>query len=801
MRALLPFCLAGGLLVTGCAPDDHVEPVLPEAPPPAPPTPPLQGLPQWSDAATWAPAPIPVAGQDVVIPAGDTVVLNVSPPALAQLRVEGILIVSDTADVELRAQEILVSGHFRVGTESALHPRHFTITLSSGRGAPGVGTKVLAVLPGGTLDVHGARRLAWTRLASTADAGATSLQLERSHDWRIGDRIVIASTDFDPNHAEERLVTGGSGTHLLLDAPLVHRHWGVTQQVAGTSVDERAEVGLLTRNIVIRGDDESASGFGGHVISLAGATMRVEGAELYRMGQAGIVGRYPLHWHMAGSVPGQYVRQNAIWRTNLRCITIHGTDDAVAEDNVCYDHSGHGYFLEDGAESGNTLANNLGMVSRVPAVAVRVLPSDVTPATFWITNPANAVHHNHAAGSAGFGFWYALPAAPTGLSTGEPDAPRLTPLGSFRGNVAHSNVRNGLEVDGGPRPDGTTETTSYNPRVGAVSGGAIVPAVFEDFVGWKHRGRAVWLRGTGHRLRHAVLADNMIGATFASNETIVEDALIVGETANLTAVPNASFPIRGYEFYDGTVGATRVTFANFVPNGQRAASALGYNRNNGFAISTDNFGSSLTMVNANAVWLEDPKADKDGDKAALFRDVDGGMTGVPGHTVVANSPLLVTPSCTWRAAWNSWSCPHRYVQLQVRSDANEVVAPFGLARDGEAAVTLVGVPNAPTRAFMSVLPGSRYQVTWHGTAPTRPRVILSRVTEGDRVRVDLPYASVPGKVVRDYQANAPLAAAASLAEAEAASGDRWYRNPSTGLITVILFVRAGRTSTTVELQP
>src|SRR5690606_25704127 len=116
-------------------------------------------------------------------------------------------------------------------------------------------------------------------------------------------------------------------------------------------------------------------------------------------------------------------------------------------------------------------------------------------------------------GSTGFGFWYALPVAPTGLSTGQPDAPRLTPLGSFRGNVAHSNRRAGLQVDDGPRADGTTEVTSYTPRLGALSGGEPVPAIFEDFTGWKHRGRAVWLRGTAHRLRGAVLADNMIGAT------------------------------------------------------------------------------------------------------------------------------------------------------------------------------------------------------------------------------------------------------------------------------------------------
>ncbi|HRX19201.1 MAG TPA: G8 domain-containing protein [Gemmatimonadales bacterium] len=799
MRSLPTSVLLGALLLGGCATD---RPVGPSDPVPDPPGPPDPALPRWSDPATWAPAAMPGAGEDVTIPAGVTIVLDTTPPALGQLRIDGELLVSDSSDLELAAEEILVAGRLAAGTEALRHRHRFIITLSAGQGAERVGTKVLAVLAGGTLDLHGADRLGWTRLAATAEAGATSLRLRDAHDWRPGDRIVVASTDFDPNHAEELEVWGGSGTEVQLGQSLVHRHWGVTQQVAGRTVDERAEVALLTRNIVIRGDASSDGGFGGHVISLAGGTMRVEGVELYRMGQAGVIARYPLHWHMAGSVPGQYVRNNSIWRTNQRCITIHGTDDAEASGNVCYDHQGHGYFLEDGSESGNLIVGNLGLVSRVPAQAVRLLASDANPATFWLTHPANTVHDNHAAGSTGFGFWYALPVAPTGLSTGQPDAPRLTPLGSFRGNVAHSNRRAGLQVDDGPRADGTTEVTSYTPRLGALSGGEPVPAIFEDFTGWKHRGRAVWLRGTAHRLRGAVLADNMIGATFASSESWLEDALVIGETANQTAIPDPTFPIRGYEFYDGTVGARRVTFVNFMPTAQRPASALGYNRNNSFAISTANFGEAIALVNANAVWLEDPRADRDGDKAAVFRDIDGSVTGEPGRTVVANAPLLVGPSCTWRAEWNSWICPERYVQLQVRSDAGEAVAPLTLARgDGSAATALVGIPNAPSRAFMSVVPGRGYRVTWNGAQPLRPRLVLSRVAEGDRVRVDFPYPATPVRVVRDYQNGSPLPVASSLADAEAAGGDRWWRDPSTGLVTVILHVRSGRTSTTVELQP
>ena len=49
----------------------------------------------------------------------------------------------------------------------------------------------------------------------------------------------------------------------------------------GRKLDERAEVGLLTRNIVIRGDNVQAkSRMGGHVIVTDTAQARVDGVEL-----------------------------------------------------------------------------------------------------------------------------------------------------------------------------------------------------------------------------------------------------------------------------------------------------------------------------------------------------------------------------------------------------------------------------------------------------------------------------------------------------------------------------------------
>ena len=80
--------------------------------------------------------------------------------------------------------------------------------------------------------------------------------------------------------------------------------------------------------------------------------------------------------------------------------------------NICYNHLGHGYFLEDGIEHGNTIEGNLGILARTPVSGEQVLASDMRPATFWITNPANTYNGNVAAGSMGVGFWIALPLHP-----------------------------------------------------------------------------------------------------------------------------------------------------------------------------------------------------------------------------------------------------------------------------------------------------------------------------------------------------------------------------------------------------
>ena len=123
---------------------------------------------------------------------------------------------------------------------------------------------------------------------------------------------------------------------------------------------------------------------------------------------------YP-HWHLVGDADGQYIRNSAIHDTYSRCVTVHGTNNLVVENNVTFNNVGHCFFLEDGIETGNKFVRNLGIMTKChptkpciptnlaaegsragqPAGSVGqtngdgLIPSDNTVSTFWVTNPSN----------------------------------------------------------------------------------------------------------------------------------------------------------------------------------------------------------------------------------------------------------------------------------------------------------------------------------------------------------------------------------------------------------------------------
>src|SRR5262245_43338682 len=71
---------------------------------------------RWSRASTWPTGRVPAAGEDVTIPANTTVILDVTPPALGGLTINGKLAFA-AKNVQLSAKWIMLHGTLQVGTE------------------------------------------------------------------------------------------------------------------------------------------------------------------------------------------------------------------------------------------------------------------------------------------------------------------------------------------------------------------------------------------------------------------------------------------------------------------------------------------------------------------------------------------------------------------------------------------------------------------------------------------------------------------------------------------------------------
>ena len=721
---------------------------------------------KWSDAATWPNRKVPVAGDKVTIDAGKEVVLDVNTPELGGVTVNGKLSFANTADIELTTEWIMLHGELEIGTEKAPHTRKATITFTNNvkdediSGVGGTTDKVDRgiMLMGGTLNLHGDRTNTWTKLSGTAAAGATSIQVLNAAGWRVGDEIVLASTDFDPRQAERRTIATIRGNTITLDKKLDYMHFGKIT----FDVDERGEVGLLTRNIKLQASaDAEQSFYGGHVMAMVGSKMFVEGVEFNRMGQNMTLARYPIHWHLIGDAKGQYIKNASLHDTYNRCVTVHGTNFLRVENNVTYNTVGHCFFLEDGIEHGNEFIKNLAIQTKchtsldcVPTNLAAngerdsnrqnyrersfngktLLPSDNTVAAYWITNPDNSFIDNVAAGSDENGFWLSLPEHPQGAfkdsEVSKTIWPKRTPLRAFKGNVAHSNF-DGFMFDRNIYEDNTfgLATIPFLPLVNPADlDSEGVETHFESLTSYKNRNGGLWSRGDLFVFSDLKLADNAIGMTPSAGDlgssrfkTRLVDSLVVGETDNSgnprtpeevaygRSLPKKlipDFPIRGYEYYDYRDDVVNTTFVNFQDNDRRKTGALSWLLFASSGVSTGSTISGAKFVNAKPVYFPkiDSRFDNDnrggvGYRTLSIHDLDGSVTGIRDSHIMLhdgeNDSVVTDDTCKIQPTWNASVCTGDVGRLNLSDSRGE----------------LAGTVNIETRtarfAFLSGIGGNR----------------------------------------------------------------------------------------------
>ncbi|CAG9461071.1 unnamed protein product [Pedinophyceae sp. YPF-701] len=531
----------------------------------------------WSRLTTWGgtQAGVPVEGDSIIVPEGQTLVMDISPPRLRLILLEGDLEFDEEAvlrnqPLQLQADYILIlGGAFRIGTHNEPYKGQATVTMhghpEDTQELPVYGSKVIGVRHGELL-MHGMeKRPTWLRLVETATPGSNTLKLENTTNWQVGDKIVVAPSSIHAHEVDEVNITAitnnADGTSTLTVSPaLQYTHLGVVTDMDGNVItptprgyidygrkllDHRAEVGILTRNVVFEGDESSARfQFGAQILAhthgakgvstipravnkaaylneygplgnLGGRSpLNILNVEVRNAGQAFRLGRYPIHFHLQGST-NSTIRGNSIHHTFNRALTVHGSHGAIVENNVAFNNMGHAFFLEDGIEVDNVFRNNLGMLTRR---SHSLLNTDTTPATFWITNPRNDYFGNVAAGSLAYGFWYRMLTNPEGPSTTSQVFPKFMELGEFVDNVAHSNLIYGFRVHPEFYPSATPQ--NRQARVNCFGQGCSssssssnsVPAVFRELRSYKNGMKGAVLTQVGLvQMKNLTIFDNGAG--------------------------------------------------------------------------------------------------------------------------------------------------------------------------------------------------------------------------------------------------------------------------------------------------
>ncbi|MCH8042336.1 MAG: fibronectin type III domain-containing protein [Planctomycetes bacterium] len=406
----------------------------------------------WSDASTWSAGRAPMAGDRVIIAAGDEVLIQDTGAIAHSIGVYegGKLRFATNVNTELKVVTLLVLGELEIGTAANPIDAGVTATLTirdvpfDFQEDPGQYGHGLVATQNAKVRIHG-RALSETfvRLASEPRAGDTTLVMENGvTGWRVGDQILIPDTrqlrssqnpwlggTYNPEW-EELTIANISGTTITLSSPLTFDHLGARD--GDGILDFLPHVVNRTRNVVIQ--SENPNGVRGHTLYGNRSDIDIRYAQFKDMGRTknlaldnttfdengnathigtNQIARYAVHTHhligptsaqsngyqftlVGNSIDGGTQDNNQKW-----AITIHGSHYGLIQANVVYNISGGGIVTEDGNESFNVFDGNFVMRSKSIGSGWRISGSEKNPdgrsATgFWFRGLNNYIRNNVA---------------------------------------------------------------------------------------------------------------------------------------------------------------------------------------------------------------------------------------------------------------------------------------------------------------------------------------------------------------------------------------------------------------------
>ena len=598
---------------------------------------------RWSSYATWGQLPPPTAGQIVHVPAGQRLLFDAAGHVdVVGFLIEGTIIFEDVRDYSITANWILVKGGtFQIGSATQPFQHNVQITLTGQTQdvqIPTYGNKVFAVR-GGKVLIYGKPKTTWTTLTTTANAEETQITVADVTGWNVGDKIVISSTDFEHDHYDTATITSIAGNVVTLDTPLAYSHYSNVETYSTGTVTIAAEVGMLTRNIIIQGDSISENyHYGAHVlISQYGvpATAVFQYVEFFRVGQRGQKNRFPVNFVQIYDAPDSALVGCAIHRSYNRGVRVLQSSYIEFQRNVLFDIVGHGFYLESTTETFNNFDGNLvlGIKSNYFFET-----TDITAAAFFITNPQNYFANNVAAGSQYYGFAFSIKNGPKNtdafvITTNV--CPQGSALGLFTNNIAHSNAQEGLWIwpEYIPRknPCGGNNWTSNPP----------VPAEFTGFLAYKHAVRAIYLYSIGDvRFQGLTLIDNSNEGFFVNyagnspdNTSQINNSLIIaygqGNAQGVYTSKGVSVPA------SENFVVSNVVFVNFNETTMAALTTCTGGCSDGQARTVRVWGLTFENVAKRLQWRA----------SAIFKTEDESLSGTIGWSIPNQKHNLVEPAC------------------------------------------------------------------------------------------------------------------------------------------------------------
>ncbi len=457
----------------------------------------------WSDPMIWDSKNVPLFGDNVVISSGTVVTYDVySTNAIGNLMIDGKLVFSRFKSTNLDVGNIEVSptGRLEIGTKDNPIPSRYSATVRFVMDTSGEHGLMIK----GQGEIHGAPvEKTFTKLASDAavSKGTSTLFVQDDvQDWTPGGKIIITTTG---RHSctEVNTIQTAMGRSIILANPLKCYHSG--------KEPARADVALLTRNVVITSKDPNLRG---HTMFMENAKGSISYAEFVNLGPQNMLGRYPIHFHKMGDASkDMYVQGASIWNSTNRWITIHSSNGVTLRDNVGYNSVGHGYFLEAGDEISNTIDHNIGILTKVGSL----IPSDAASSVFWLENPRNTITNNIAVQGQYFGYKYDVPNRVQDIrSVGKVNL-RTLPILNFVNNEAHNNGVYGLWTSAGAQYDAKNQT--------------VPTSSIKNFLSWRNGSWGIYMAGRGTSVIDSTIFGNKVNVAFGNDNNTLYKSHIIGE--------------------------------------------------------------------------------------------------------------------------------------------------------------------------------------------------------------------------------------------------------------------------------